>query len=87
VFEEAPAPGMAAALRETMGQAAVNADRAVKYEGAGLEKERERRREKIYYESREQRFAPGTVEFIFDAANDDKFECTYHFTLFVVTFI
>lgn len=35
VLEEAPAPGMLASLRETMGQAAVNAARAVKYEGAG----------------------------------------------------
>jgi 3-methylcrotonyl-CoA carboxylase alpha subunit len=35
VLEEAPAPGMTAAMREAMGQAAVNAARAVKYEGAG----------------------------------------------------
>lgn len=35
VLEEAPAPGMPAALREVMGQAAVNAAKAVKYEGAG----------------------------------------------------
>jgi len=35
VIEEAPAPGMTAALRATMGAAAVEAARAVGYEGAG----------------------------------------------------
>ena len=35
VIEEAPAPGMTAALREAMGEAAVNAARAVDYVGAG----------------------------------------------------
>ncbi len=35
VIEEAPAPGMTAALRDAMGEAAVNAARAVDYVGAG----------------------------------------------------
>jgi 3-methylcrotonyl-CoA carboxylase alpha subunit len=35
VLEEAPAPGMTAALRAAMGQAAVEAARAVRYVGAG----------------------------------------------------
>jgi 3-methylcrotonyl-CoA carboxylase alpha subunit len=35
VLEEAPAPGMTAAMREQMGQAAVAAARAVNYVGAG----------------------------------------------------
>jgi 3-methylcrotonyl-CoA carboxylase alpha subunit len=35
VIEEAPAPGMTAALRAAMGRAAVEAARAVGYEGAG----------------------------------------------------
>ncbi len=35
VIEEAPAPGMDKALREVMGQAAINAARAVGYVGAG----------------------------------------------------
>ncbi len=35
VIEEAPAPGMSAALRSVMGEAAVAAARAVHYEGAG----------------------------------------------------
>ncbi len=35
VLEEAPAPGMTEALRQAMGQAAVNAARAVDYVGAG----------------------------------------------------
>ncbi len=35
VIEEAPAPGMSAALRAAMGQAAVAAAKAVNYEGAG----------------------------------------------------
>ena len=35
VIEEAPAPGMSAAMREQMGKAAVNAARAVNYVGAG----------------------------------------------------
>ncbi|HEY0200581.1 MAG TPA: acetyl/propionyl/methylcrotonyl-CoA carboxylase subunit alpha [Burkholderiaceae bacterium] len=35
VLEEAPAPGMPSALRQQMGQAAVNAARAVGYVGAG----------------------------------------------------
>jgi 3-methylcrotonyl-CoA carboxylase alpha subunit len=35
VIEEAPAPGMTPALRATMGRAAVEAARAVGYEGAG----------------------------------------------------
>jgi 3-methylcrotonyl-CoA carboxylase alpha subunit len=35
VIEEAPAPGMAAELREAMGQAAISAAQAIHYEGAG----------------------------------------------------
>lgn len=35
VLEEAPAPGLSAAMREQMGQAAVAAARAVQYQGAG----------------------------------------------------
>ena len=35
VIEEAPAPGVDAALREELGAAAVRAARAVDYEGAG----------------------------------------------------
>ncbi len=35
VLEEAPAPGMTESLRDAMGQAAVNAARAVNYVGAG----------------------------------------------------
>jgi len=35
VIEEAPAPGLGAAMRETMGAAAVNAAKAVGYVGAG----------------------------------------------------
>jgi 3-methylcrotonyl-CoA carboxylase alpha subunit len=35
VIEEAPAPGMPAAMREAMGQAAVRAARAIGYAGAG----------------------------------------------------
>jgi len=35
VIEEAPAPGMTANLRNAMGQAAVDAARAVGYVGAG----------------------------------------------------
>eukprot|EP00466_Bigelowiella_natans_P007240 jgi/Bigna1/89012/estExt_fgenesh1_pg.C_420076 len=35
VLEEAPAPGMSAELRATMGESAVNAAKAVGYEGAG----------------------------------------------------
>ncbi len=35
VIEEAPAPGMTASLRQAMGEAAVNAARAVDYVGAG----------------------------------------------------
>ena len=35
VIEEAPAPGMTAAMREAMGDAAVRAARAIDYEGAG----------------------------------------------------
>ncbi|WP_153101976.1 acetyl/propionyl/methylcrotonyl-CoA carboxylase subunit alpha [Paraburkholderia hayleyella] len=35
VLEEAPAPGLSAELRRTMGEAAVNAAQAVKYVGAG----------------------------------------------------
>ena len=35
VIEEAPAPGMSAALRAAMGAAAVAAAKAVGYEGAG----------------------------------------------------
>src|SRR5581483_5159250 len=35
VIEEAPAPGMSAALRDRMGAAAVAAAKAVRYEGAG----------------------------------------------------
>lgn len=35
VIEEAPAPGVSAELRESMGQAALRAARAIAYEGAG----------------------------------------------------
>ncbi|MCB1689151.1 MAG: acetyl/propionyl/methylcrotonyl-CoA carboxylase subunit alpha [Halioglobus sp.] len=35
VIEEAPAPGMTPALREAMGQAAIQAAQAIEYEGAG----------------------------------------------------
>ena len=35
VLEEAPAPGMTKELRDRMGTAAVNAAKAVGYEGAG----------------------------------------------------
>ena len=35
VIEEAPAPGMSEAMRAVMGQAAVNAARAISYSGAG----------------------------------------------------
>jgi 3-methylcrotonyl-CoA carboxylase alpha subunit len=35
VLEEAPAPGMTAALRKTMGEAAIKAARAIDYRGAG----------------------------------------------------
>jgi len=35
IIEEAPAPGMTAGLREQMGKAAVQAARAIDYEGAG----------------------------------------------------
>jgi 3-methylcrotonyl-CoA carboxylase alpha subunit len=49
VLEEAPAPGVDAALREELGSAAVRAAQAVGYEGAG------------------------TVEFIADAADPNRF--------------
>lgn len=35
VIEEAPAPGMTAALREAMGQSAIRSAQAINYEGAG----------------------------------------------------
>jgi 3-methylcrotonyl-CoA carboxylase alpha subunit len=35
VIEEAPAPGMSAALRQQMGEAAIKAAQAINYEGAG----------------------------------------------------
>ena len=35
MLEEAPAPGMTAALRKQMGEAAVDAAKAVNYVGAG----------------------------------------------------